>query len=187
MACPVTKGGILVVCWTGVMAVGLGLKSYTYHLLNRLNRKGSYRCLGAQHHSVGPIKNSIGYISHLSPGRTGIHHHRFEHLCGNDDGQAQFVTPGDNALLYQWHLSQGHLNAQVTSCYHYAISYFQDLIKMFNRLRLLYFGDERDVPTSFFPIHLCRIAPDKLPGLVYILWPAHKAQCHIINAMCDTK
>ena len=34
---------------------------------------------------------------------------------------------------------------------------------------------------------LYRIAPDKLFGLTYIFWFAYKAECHVINAMCNTK
>src|SRR6266700_1609070 len=73
----------------------------TYHHLDSFDGIGSSGGFCAEHHSISSVEDSIEHVIYLGPGRTGIRHHGLQHLCGCDDREPQFVTPGDNALLDQ--------------------------------------------------------------------------------------
>ena len=109
------------------------------------------RGFAGQHDRVGAVEHGVRDVGSLSPGRTRVLDHRFEHLGRHDHGFGVLPCHLDGALLNQRYLFQRQLDTQVTPGDHHRIESQHNRFEVVDGLWLLEFGDDRHPPAD--PIH----------------------------------
>lgn len=123
----------------------LGLTDGTCHDINSLLEEGSVGSLTTEHDGIGTIVNSVGDIGALGTSRTGVAHHRLEHLRGGNDGLALNVGTADHVLLRQKDLGGWDLHTQITTGHHDGIGLTKDVVIVLQTLKILNLANDLDL------------------------------------------
>ena len=121
------------------------LSSNLRHSLHSFYRIFTIRCFSTQHQRIGTIVDSIGDISNLSTSRTRIVDHGVQHLRSHDYRFLSQDTFLNQDTLNTRNAFLRHFNTQVTTSYHYTISYFQDFIDVIHTFLVFNLSNNLDV------------------------------------------
>ena len=103
------------------------------------------RGLARQHDRVDLIVYGIGRIADFGPRRAWLGAHRFKDLRGHNHRNASRPRLAGGLLLDAQDSLEGKLQAQVTAGHHHGIADAQNVVELFNCLRTLEFGNQRNV------------------------------------------
>mmetsp|Transcript_15818 Transcript_15818/g.45572 ORF Transcript_15818/g.45572 Transcript_15818/m.45572 type:complete len:403 (-) Transcript_15818:712-1920(-) len=124
------------------------------HHLHSVDRVPSLGSFSTQHHCICSVINRISHISNLSPCRTRVLRHRFQHLSSHNNWLSGGIARGYHLLLGIGYGLDGNLHTKITSCNHDAIAFLQNLVKILHSCGTLNFGDDewerlRRMPSQF--------------------------------------
>ena len=100
---------------------------------------------GGEHDGVGAVENGVGHVAGLGARGARVFDHRFEHLGGGDDGLAPGGGAANDVLLNDGNFFGRHFDAEVAAGDHDSVGDFENFFEMIDGLRLLEFGDDRDI------------------------------------------
>ncbi len=120
------------------------------HHRDRFHRIFSRGSFAAEHDSVRPIHDRIGHIRSFRPGRTGIRHHRLQHLGCCNYRFSSLITAPDQHFLDNRHVLGRYLNAQIATRHHDTIGDFQDLVDILDSGGVFNLGDDMALRTLGF-------------------------------------
>ena len=142
--------------------------------LHRARGEGADRRFGRQHDRVHPIVDRAGGVVHLGARRARLHRHRFQHLRGQNDGNAMVACAPRDVLLRARHPFERHLEAQVASRDHDGVGRGENLLEVIERRGPLQLRDKRDIRRAGVSHQLTRLS-DVCRGL-------HEAERHHVHA-----
>ena len=119
------------------------------HHLNRLKRVSSGGGFAGQHQRIGAVEDGVGDVGDFGAGRARITDHRIEHLRRGDDGLADAVAGGDDALLRDRDLFNRHFDTEIAARNHRAIGDIENRFQILAGLELFDLDDDRNDPPGF--------------------------------------
>ncbi len=82
---------------------------------------------GTQHHCIGAFHYGIGHVAYLTTVGLGAVQHALHHLCGHDYRLGPVHTFFNNVFLYDGHSFYRHFHTQVSTGYHDAITFYNNV------------------------------------------------------------
>ncbi len=110
-----------------------------------LHWKFSHGRFTGQHHTIRPVQDGVGHIRGFGPGGAAVLGHGFQHLGGGDHRFGLHIGLVHDSFLNDSHLFDGNFNAQIPPGNHDTISHLEDGLKIIQRPRALYLGNDKGI------------------------------------------
>ena len=110
-----------------VPAVRFRLAGNAVHACHRLDGVVAHGGLAGKHYRIGAVKDRVGHVAGLGPGRPGVGPHRVEHVGRGHDRLAGRPRRRDQPFLHVGHLFQRDFHAQVAAGHHDPVERLDDL------------------------------------------------------------
>jgi hypothetical protein len=157
---------------------GLGPPDDAVENPDRLDRVGSGRRLGGQHHRVRAVQDRVGDVRDLGARRSEIRDHGLEHLGRDDDRRPRQAGFPEDLLLGDRDLLDRHLDPEVAARHHDRPSSGQDLVEAAQGLRPFQLGDDLGVGPELV---------DDLPDLEEVGRRPHERDPDVVDAVPEAE
>jgi hypothetical protein len=112
------------------------------------DRKGAGGRFAREHHAIRAVKDGIGNIRGLGPGRQTRGRHGLQHLSRSDDGFGAQIGAVHDVLLNEGDPLNGHLHAEIAAGNHDPVRRIQNFIKPLQGAGALNLCDEKGLVTQ---------------------------------------
>ena len=117
----------------------------------------AHGAFSGEHHGVGTVPDSVGYVARLGPGGLWIFDHALQHLGRGDNGFQGLARLPDNLLLERGHLLHTEFHPQIAPRHHYAPAHVQNLLQIFQGLGMFDLGDNGLGAAQFLDVQTKRL------------------------------